>query len=348
MQHGLASFESRFAHEAASRVCPVDKPGVRSKEGKPFGMESPAGSDNSSLRFRRDESVRDAFVRICDELIERGCARITRPGRDRTEDLHRVRVTIKRLRALLKLVRPVISRALFEEENRRLKNAAGRLSPYRDSAVSRKTLKDLAGTRCNRKTREALDLAVEGMNKGRAARSRFYSGRERAMQSALGDLKTAAHSIRDLLIATEDWPAIEPGLKKEYRATRNSMSRALKRNDDDEFHALRIHVKCLFYQLQTLEPVRFAHLARLIKRLGKLEDDLGADHDLMVLKQLLNASPEKHGGPPAVKTVTRLLRKRSQGLRKKCAVLGKSLLSGKPARFVSRLARHWREWKSVG
>jgi CHAD domain-containing protein len=345
MQHGLACFQSRFGE--LSRIYSVEKPGVSSKEGKPFGMEPLAGSDNSSLRFRRHESVRDGFGRICDELIERACARIIRPGGDRTEDLHQVRVTIKRLRALLKLVRPVISPALFKEENDRLKKAAGRLSPFRDTAVSSRTLKELAGTSCNEKARGAFDLAIEGMHKGRAARTRFYRGRERAMQSAFEDLRSAARSIRDLLITTEDWPAIEPGLKKEYRATRNSMSRALQRNDDDKFHAWRIHTKYLFYQLQTLESVRFVRLARLIKRLRKLEDDLGRDHDLMMLKHLLDASPEKYGGRQAVKTMTRLLRKRSQELRKKCAALGGRLLSEKPARFVSRMARHWREQKTA-
>jgi CHAD domain-containing protein len=345
MARGLTSFKSRSGYEAAARVYVIGKPCIRNEGEKLLGIESPAGPDKSSLRFHRHENVRDGLGRVCNELIERACARIVRPGRDRTEDLHRVRVTIKRLRALLRLIRPVISRTIFEEENERLKKAARRLSPYRDAAVFRKTLKDLAPPRCDRKTRKAFDLVLRDMSPRREVRSRFCMAREHGMQSALKDLKNAAGSIRDLLIAAEDWPAIEAGLRREYRITRNWMSRSLSRDDDDEFHAWRIRTKYLFYQLQIIEPAWPTHLARMIKRLKRLEDRLGADHDLIVLKRLLVSTPEEHGGRQAVKTVMRLLRRRSQRLRKNCATLGRSLLSEKPSRFISRLERHWREWR---
>jgi CHAD domain-containing protein len=53
-------------------------------------------------------------------------------------------VTIKRLRALLRLIRPVISERVFARENRRLRKAAWRLSLARDSDVARQTLAKLS------------------------------------------------------------------------------------------------------------------------------------------------------------------------------------------------------------
>src|SRR5262245_42921432 len=75
----------------------------------------------SPLHFRVDESVRDGLARLSGELIQTAQARIECAGRDRAEDLHQVRVTIKRLRAWLRLARPVISEAFCDRENRRLK-----------------------------------------------------------------------------------------------------------------------------------------------------------------------------------------------------------------------------------
>src|SRR5438128_12094450 len=88
-------------------------------------------SANSLLQFRVDESVRDGLARISGELIQRALTRIECAGRNRAEDLHQVRVTIKRLRALLRLARPVISEAFCDRENRRLKATADRLAFFR-------------------------------------------------------------------------------------------------------------------------------------------------------------------------------------------------------------------------
>jgi CHAD domain-containing protein len=48
------------------------------------------------------------------------------------------------------------------------------------------------------------------------------------------------------------------------------------------FHRWRIRVKHLYYQLEWLEPVRPKRFAAMLKRLHRLEEKLGADHDLAV------------------------------------------------------------------
>ena len=65
------------------------------------------------------------------------------PTSDRVEDLHFVRVTKKRLRAILRLIRPAIKKTAFDRENGRLRTAARRLSIARDADVARQTLATL-------------------------------------------------------------------------------------------------------------------------------------------------------------------------------------------------------------
>jgi CHAD domain-containing protein len=77
-------------------------------------------------------------------LIQNAADRIKYPTSDRAGDVHLLRVTIKRLRALLRLIRPVISQRVFARENRRLRKAAWRLSLARDSDVARQTLAKLS------------------------------------------------------------------------------------------------------------------------------------------------------------------------------------------------------------
>jgi CHAD domain-containing protein len=86
-----------------------------------------------------DEPLRAGLLRVADGLIQNAVDRIGHPTSDRGGDVHLVRVTIKRLRALLRLIRPVISETVFAQENTRLKKAGWRLSSARDSDVARQT-----------------------------------------------------------------------------------------------------------------------------------------------------------------------------------------------------------------
>src|SRR6266699_3904847 len=117
-------------------------------------------SAKSVLQFRIDEGVRDGLARISGESIQRALARIECAGKNRAEDLHQVRVTIKRLRALLRLARPVISEAFCDRENRRLKDIADRLAFFRDATVSRQTLATLAESAADKRNEGALDLVL--------------------------------------------------------------------------------------------------------------------------------------------------------------------------------------------
>jgi hypothetical protein len=94
------------------------------------------------LVFCRNESVSAGLRRIVDELIKSAIACIKQPSTDREEDLHQVRLAIKRLRAILPLLRPLVSKTFFKRESARLLSAARRLArlrdlPWRDERLNR-------------------------------------------------------------------------------------------------------------------------------------------------------------------------------------------------------------------
>ena len=95
------------------------------------------------LVFCRNESVSAGLRRIVDELIKSAIACIKEPSTEREEDLHQVRLAIKRLRAILQLLRPLVSKTFFRRENARLRSAARRLARLRDLAVARRTLEQV-------------------------------------------------------------------------------------------------------------------------------------------------------------------------------------------------------------
>ena len=66
----------------------------------------------------RIEPLREGLLRVADSLIQKAMMRIGYPTRDQARNVHFIRVTIKRLRALLRLIRPVDQRDDFRARKR--------------------------------------------------------------------------------------------------------------------------------------------------------------------------------------------------------------------------------------
>lgn len=299
----------------------------------------------SLLQFRVDESVRDGLARISGELIQRALGRIECAGKNRAEDLHQVRVTLKRLRALLRLARPVISEAFYGRENRRLKAAADRLAFFRDTAVSRRTLATLARRVTDKQGAKALDLVLSRFVDHSPDPNRFRVRRESALRHAAASLVEAKQSFESMLIPAEEWQALGPGLQKVYGQARNRMLRALTYQTPETFHDWRKQVKYLYYQLQMLEPISPRRLESMVSRLRELEDRLGEDHDLAVLERILCRGREQYGGRRPVERVIGCLVRQSKKLRKETASMGKAIFGEKPRKFVDKLEKRWTVWR---
>ena len=97
----------------------------------------------SSISLHKHESLRIGLLRVVDALTDSVTGSLDQLPHNGEQDIHRVRTTIKRLRALLRLIRPAVDPAFFNRENRRLRTAAGLLSFARDTEVARGTLKGL-------------------------------------------------------------------------------------------------------------------------------------------------------------------------------------------------------------
>ena len=297
------------------------------------------------LQLRADESVRDGFVRISDEMIQSALAHIARAGRKRAEDLHQVRVTVKRLRALLRLVRPVTANGYFRRENRRLKRIADRLARSRDTTVSRRTLAKLAANLPDQRDQKAFSRVLRRWVAHGPAPGRFTQEREAAMAEAADELREADHSFQSILFPAENWEAIEPGLRKTYRWARHQMLQAIRRDTEAAFHEWRKHVKYLYYQLQTVQPVWPGRLGAMGKQLKTLEDNLGKNHDLAVLEKTLMELPERYGGRRAVKRVVSCLGRQCKKLREQSQALGRKIFAEKPDRLLARLNKRWTAWR---
>jgi CHAD domain-containing protein len=166
-----------------------------------------------------------------------------------------------------------------------------------------------------------------------------------ALSQIRGDLEQTKRNLQRLRLIDGEWEVVEAGLQEVYRQTRKRMSTALHDGGDEAFHKWRIRVKNLFYELQLLEPVWPKRMDKMTARLSKLQDKIGLDHDIAVLKTLLRKTPETFGGSEAVERLIRRLDAESRKLRHATEPLGAKIFAKKPGRFVRKLGRRWSSWR---
>jgi CHAD domain-containing protein len=289
------------------------------------------------------EPTAAGLARMAAELVDAAVNRIDHPTSDRAEDIHQIRVSIKRLRALLLLLRPVISEVAYERENGRLRDAAQQLAGSRDAAVARKTLLALADSASGRNERKAF---AKVLNAFRATvEPPAASARRAAMCKVAAALRESGERIPRLRLSSKGWKMIGSGLEAVYRAGRRRMRRAYASGDDLAFHRWRIRGKNLFYQLEMLAPIWPARICESVGRLKKLQHRIGDDHDLAVVKAVLEDAPDTFGGACATRRVLDCAKRRSRKLRKASRKLGKKIYDERPARFAGKLEKHWSQWR---
>lgn len=230
------------------------------------------------------------MLRVVDALIDSAADGLSHESRNGEQDIHQERTTIKRLRALLRLIRPAVDPAFFNRENARLRTAAGLLSFARDTEVALGTLKTLPVSN------QIDQYAVRSVLSSFEDKVECPNDLDETMAEVRRRLAQTRRNFHQLKLRGTEREILERGLGAVYRQGRNRMRDAIDLGEDSAFHRWRIRAKNPYYELEFLESVWPKRLHRLVSRLSKLQDEIGLDHDAAVLRGWLKKTPENFGG----------------------------------------------------
>ncbi len=273
--------------------------------------------------------------------------------------VHETRKALKRLRALLRLLRRELGEDAFAREDAAMRDIARRLSGARDAEVMLATLDALV-------ERHPRKLA---RRKGvRRLRRVLLAEHERMERQTLGDGAALEHvltQLRDLRVRVAAWPLrdhdakrlVDAGLRDLYAQGRRRFRRAERKRGKDmrAMHLWRKRVKDLRYAAEMLERRsqsqrkrrgRSARLHRVADRADTLAEVLGEDHDLAVLAERIRAEAKpgkrarkksKRIGRATRKALLKQIARRRRKLRRRALREGERLYRRGPKRFVREL-----------
>ena len=291
-----------------------------------------------AAQLRAGESPRKGVRRIVRGQIDKGLEDLDAGG-DPAQVIHSARKRLKRLRALLRLVRDGMDRATFDRERARFRDAARPLSEVRDAEVLVAAFAGLGDWEHRREDSEARAALVAR----REETGRRVLGEGSALDELASQLNRARRALDSRAFADVRWSTLRDGLGRIYRRGRRAFAEAVEDPTDENLHEWRKRVKDLGYALEVVAPIRRGFAGRRIELAGKLAELLGDDHDLAVLRTTLL-------GPtmPAA-SATRFLPAidgRRAELREEAFALGRKLYGERPSAVVGRLDKSWHAWRS--
>jgi CHAD domain-containing protein len=260
------------------------------------------------------------------------------PGATGKRTVHEIRKALKRLRALLGLVRSELGSKRYARESAALRDCGRRLAGARDAEVMVGTL-DLLLERHPKKLARSRGV--------RELRAQLLAERERAAAQAIRDPEVR-QAVAVQLRAVRRWVAgwelagrgpklVEPGLERLYRQGRRDLRTARRRADTEALHRWRKRVKDLRYAAEALDrgDKRVRRVARRADRLGEM---LGEEHDLALLARAVRSGRGHFTGERKTrKLLSKLIARRRRKLRRRALRDGERLYRRGPRRFVRRL-----------
>jgi CHAD domain-containing protein len=234
------------------------------------------------------------------------------------EGLHEVRKRIKKVRAMLRLVRDGLGHD-YRKYNRRLREVAHRLSVPRDAEASLEML-----TSVRRHYPQLLTETMErSVRHGLAPKKRGAAARIRPGELRRTLLAAASHLPR--AVRRSSTPSVvSDGMSDSYRRARRAMRKAQEAPEDLRFHAWRRRVKDHWYQVRLFEAVH-PQARRRSRMLKRLEKELGDEHNLVLLRTTLLESPSTFGDERVIAIVLGCIEKYQATLRRSALRLGERL-----------------------
>ncbi len=296
------------------------------------------------FHLRRHESVQAAVRRIAIEELEASIRDVRLRQPDSHEAVHDFRKRCKKLRGLLRLVRPQLGDQ-FRIENVIFRDLSRELSFVRDAQALLEAIDRLL-------THYASELTASDVPDLRAhliaARDRVAGGEEQLVAQLEGMIHPL-HQAIDRVVSWElpdlGFETIAPGIGKTYQRARRAMQLAYQNPTPEAFHEWRKRVKYHWHHsllLRRICPRLLKAHRRLAEQLGEM---LGQDHDYAVLRERLAADEGGEAFQQERQLIFDLIEKRQVELRFEMARLGHYLQAETTPHLLERWRVYWQTWR---
>lgn len=299
-----------------------------------------------AYRIKLSDTPEQALRRVGRDQIKRATLALSAPG-SAGSAIHETRKCLKRIRALLRLVRPGLDDGVFQHENARYRDLGRLLSPARDAEILSETLVKLQPSATDAEAHDIAILKQHILEQGRQIES---TGGDATIEAALDQLASAKSAMAKLVINGVDFTPVEKGLRDSYRRGVNTYERAYRAGTDEAFHDWRKCVQLHWRHMALMSRAWPDMFSARIEAARQLSQILGDAQDLSVLMKLVqDRTPEDTAiaalNKDSAGRLENLARQRQHYLRELANPRGAILFSLSPKALTKSIVDAWQAAK---
>lgn len=285
-----------------------------------------------AYRLLGNETTGEFLKRVASEQVAKAIEDLEGADDDLHEAVHEFRKRCKKIRGLIRLVRPDFPD--YAAENAWFRDLAGELSALRDATSMQESVAALVEHYADDLDEDAYAGIDAWLGKRRETMTEERDAREK-IDVIRAELPEALARIEGWRLDSGGADALEAGLAKTYKRARRAMVSAADDGTSRDFHEWRKRVKYHRYHLRLLTPIWPKVTKARYKETKRLSDLLGDDHDLAVLRATLEE--EAGGAADERAALIALSRRRSAELRAQAWSLGRRLFVEEQERYAARM-----------
>ena len=276
------------------------------------------------------EPLSDGLKRIFHEQIQSALKLCRHPAKQRGVTVHEVRKHLKKLRAALRLTKNEVGKNRWASEDRCLREIGRLVSDLRDAHVRFQTLIQLRDD-----AKQQFPRIEELLSMERESFSAAFAGWQK---QAIPKLERVGERLSKWPVSGITWKQICGVVAKSYRRGQNRLAKALKKRDPESFHAWRMSVKELWYQLRILRPLNRLVLDEIASDAKTLGELLGRAHDFAFLLTRLDKERGDQALYGELVQLQRLIQKRGKRLHRDALELGRRFYAEPSKAFAKRIS----------
>jgi CHAD domain-containing protein len=290
-----------------------------------------------AFRLRQEESVAVGLRRLAKKELDSARDQLRGAAGPRDEAIHEARKSIKKVRAILTVIKADDGRGLAGCR-KQLRKVNGTLSRLRDADAMLEILSKL-----ETKHPHALD-------------EHTYARIRRQLEAHKQDVAKAAHeedvwtdvdrALRKLRKKAKWWQpthrgfgAIAAGIDVTYRRGRKALARVRTHPRADDFHEWRKQMKALWYALRLVEACALG-IRRDVSLLHTAERWLGDEHNAVVLCAQLS----KDASLCDIEALRHAASRFQCELRQNAIARASRLYSRTPEQYLAHVKHAWKAW----
>jgi CHAD domain-containing protein len=291
-----------------------------------------------AYRFKRGEKIEPGVQRIAAEQLDELLAEFDDDSISVEERIHASRKRVKKVRGLLRLVRPALG-STYLAENDALRDAARLLSSARDGQIIVAAFDAITARDAQGQPAATYSIVRDSLLK----RRQEQLGEPSDLQDRLAEYRARIAAVRNRI---DDWRLGKKGVRaarQGFQRTYAAAKSALARTDGapEAFHQWRRRVKDHWCHLLLLENLWPSVIKSHGKRIDELAGLLGEANDLAVLLQVLKSKPTESSERAPFDAIVTLASERQEHLHAKAQTLGADLFQAKPKQIARPIAELW-------